>query len=180
MSPKHRLVQSKEEYESMVAAWKNYHNREGIRGCIVEEKYVVRNHWGGSRVLFINRKKVTPLSGYHYILYNIFRDRPPWEGVIVGSDKTIFKCRLRGDTLPVGYRRQTQKLFHQLSRALYVNQKEKEEDSRLNWSELGMKWKREAIEEISRPFGKDLTERQLGILLPIVKDLVCDGWRSTR
>lgn len=154
---KNRLFSTKEEYLAMRQAWKDYHNQGHAKGEWVETTHRVRDWSTNTVVEYINKRKVTPLDGMHYILYNLLRGLPAHRGF------------MQDWTQPTdGYASEYVGLEPMLGEA--TEELVFGDDS----SESYMKWKKErkekVFQELTKPFGDAVTAENLATVLKLIEE----------
>ena len=151
------IFNSKEEYLNMREAWKRFHREGQAKGVWVETYHKVRDWKTNSVVDHVNKTKHAPLSGMHYILYNLLRGKPA-------------HCGFMQDwTQPTdGYANYYCFLERQLEEAIKPLVFA---DNATDWSK---KWatecKQTAFERLTKPFGETLTEEHLATVLKLMKE----------
>lgn len=77
---KNRLFNTKEEYLAMRQAWRDFHNNGHAKAEWAETTHKVRDWRTNSVIEYTNKRTVSPLDGYHYMLYNLLRGLPSTRG----------------------------------------------------------------------------------------------------
>lgn len=77
---KFTIFNSKEEYLNMREAWKRFHREGHAKGIWTETTHKVHDWRTNTVTEHINKTKHAPLSGMHYILYNLLRGKPAHSG----------------------------------------------------------------------------------------------------
>lgn len=148
------IFNSKEEYLAMRQAWRDFHNSGRAKGSWVEEQHKVYNWRTRSTTLHTNRKKITPLSGCDYLLYNLLRGKPAHHGFmsdVCNPTEGYVDCYLA--------------LEQRIKRAVTVPVfSENTSESTRKWA---LEHKASSLAMLKKPFGDALTEDHLRTVLDL-------------
>jgi hypothetical protein len=157
---KNRLFNTKEEYLAMRQAWKDFHNNGHAKAEWVETTHKVWQWHSKSYIEFLNKTKVSPLDGDHYMLYNLLRGLPKHRGFLSDDKEST-----------IGYEDAIQVLRRYIPIALDKDVKippfvqHRGEEAIEKYRQQHEERRLEFLHMLTKPFGNTVTEEHLKLVL---------------